>query len=68
MDECEKIGRSIREAREKQGLSQDKFALMIGMDQTYLSRIEQGKRNPTIKMLAKIARGLGVDVRDLIDF
>lgn len=41
---------------------------MVGVDQTYLSRLEKGRGNPTIRSLAKIAQGLGLEVRDLIDF
>lgn len=54
--------------REGQDLSQEKLAKMIGMDPTYLSRVEQGKRNPTVKLLAKIAHGLGVELKELFDF
>ena len=41
---------------------------MVGMDPTYLSRVEQGKRNPTVKLLTKIACGLGVELKELFDF
>lgn len=54
--------------REAQGISQSRFAAMVGVDQTYLSRLEQGRGNPTIRTLAKIAKGLGLEVRDLVDF
>ncbi|MBC2888286.1 helix-turn-helix domain-containing protein [Gordonibacter massiliensis (ex Traore et al. 2017)] len=67
-DECRKVGGRIRAMREGQDLSQEKLAKMIGMDPTYLSRVEQGKRNPTVKLLAKIAHGLGVELKELFDF
>ena len=38
-----KFGQRIRELRQKTGLSQEKFALMIGMDRTYFSSVESGK-------------------------
>ena len=66
--ECRKVGGRIRTLREGQDLSQEKLAKMVGMDPTYLSRVEQGKRNPTVKLLTKIACGLGVELKELFDF
>ena len=40
-----KLGARVRELREAQGLSQKKFALMIGTGQSYLSDIEAGRIN-----------------------
>lgn len=68
MDICEAIGARVRSEREAQGISQSRFAAMVGVDQTYLSRLEQGRGNPTIRTLAKIAKGLGLEVGDLVDF
>ena len=50
-----KFGQRIRELRQKTGLSQEKFALMIGMDRTYFSSVESGKRNISlfVKKLTK---------------
>ena len=39
------FGRRVRELRQQTGLSQEKFALTIGMDRTYYSSVESGKRN-----------------------
>ena len=41
----EKVGNRIRELRNETGLSQEKFALKIGMDRTYFASVELGKRN-----------------------
>nr|WP_270298383.1 helix-turn-helix transcriptional regulator [Eggerthella sinensis] len=41
---------------------------MIGTNQTYLWRIEKGTTNVGIDLLYRIAKGLDVRVRDLIDF
>ena len=69
MDEINgKLGQKIRELRESQNLTQEKLGDMIGISQDYLSRIEQGKKNPTVNLLYKIAGGLGVQVCDLIEF
>lgn len=48
-----KFGQRIRELRQKTGLSQEKFALMIGMDRTYFSSVESGKRNISLLNIKK---------------
>ena len=63
-----KLGKTIRELRTSQGISQRRFALMVGTNQTYLWRIEKGTTNVGIDLLYRIARALDVRVRDLIDF
>ncbi|WP_417143086.1 helix-turn-helix domain-containing protein [Raoultibacter massiliensis] len=63
--ELKKLGRRIAELRDAEGLSQRKFALMIGMDNSYLSAIEAGERNPKFSTLARIAYALNKTVQDL---
>ncbi len=57
----EKVAQRIKELRRKTGLSQEKFALKINMDRTYLSSVESGKRNISIKNLEKIVKGLEIN-------
>lgn len=52
--------------RTRTGLSQEKFALIIGMDRTYFASVELGKRNIAIVNLEKIANGLSVPLSDLL--
>ena len=61
------LGRRIRELRNITGLSQEKFALKIGMDRTYFASIESGKRNVAIRNIKKIADGLGVTLSELFE-
>ena len=63
-----KLGKNIRELRTSQGISQRRFALMVGTNQTYLWRIEKDTTNVGIDLVYRIARALDVRVRDLIDF
>ena len=63
----ERIGLRIRELRQRTGLSQEKFALKIGMDRTYFASVELGKRNIAIINLEKIAKGLGVTLSELFE-
>ncbi len=59
------LGNRIRELRQQTGLSQEKFALKIGMDRTYFASVELGKRNIAIINLEKIANGLDVTLSEL---
>ena len=59
------FGNRIRELRIKTGLSQEKFALKIGMDRTYYASVESGKRNIALINIQKIADGLGVSLSKL---
>ena len=58
------LGKRIQELRKQTGLSQEKFALKIGMDRTYFASVEAGKRNVAIRNIKKIADGLGVTLSD----
>lgn len=59
------LGKRIREFRKSIGLSQEKFALKIGMDRTYFASVEAGKRNISIVNIKKIADGLEISLSDL---
>lgn len=62
------LGLRIKNLRlENTGLSQEKFALKIEMDRTYLASVEAGKRNISINNLKKIADGLGVSLCQLFE-
>ena len=61
------LGERIRILRNKTGLSQEKFALKIGMDRTYFASVETGKRNVAIRNIKKIADGLGVSLSELFE-
>lgn len=61
----EQLGQRIKELRNVTGLSQERFALQIGMDRTYFASVEAGRRNISICNIKKIADGLGVSLSDL---
>jgi transcriptional regulator with XRE-family HTH domain len=54
------FGQAVRRLREKQGFSQEKFAFEVELDRTYVSGIERGVRNPTVKTILRLTRALGV--------
>ena len=63
----EDLGKRIRELRQQTGLSQEKFALKIGMDRTYFASVETGKRNIAILNIKKIADGLSITLSELFE-
>ena len=60
------LGATIQHHRQQQGLSQRTLAAHTGLSHTYISQIEQGKRNPTILSLRSIADALHISLSLLI--
>jgi len=52
------VAKTVRRARKAADWSQEDLALEAGVDRTYISQVERGKRNVTIVVLSKIARAL----------
>lgn len=61
-----RLASNLRRMREQLGWSQETLAEHADLHRTYVSGLERGKRNPTIGVLEKIARALGVGVSDLV--
>jgi transcriptional regulator with XRE-family HTH domain len=59
------LGKRIAYLRKERHLSQLQLALQAGVAKSYLSDLERGQRNPTFKVLQKIAMGLGVTLEEL---
>lgn len=61
-----RFGERLRALRESRGISQEAFAHMAGLDRTYISGIERGKRNLAIRNIEKIAQAFDVSISDLM--
>lgn len=59
------LGESIRTCRKNAGLSQEKLAEKADLHHNFVGELERGEKAATIDSLIKIARALGVKVRDL---
>jgi transcriptional regulator with XRE-family HTH domain len=57
-DICRIAGRNVKAARLLVNLNQEELADEAGIDRTYVSGVERGVRNPSIKVLAKLAKAL----------
>ena len=60
------FGLKVQQLRKNTGLSQEKFALSIDMDRTYLASVEAGKRNISLNNIEKIANGFNLTVSELL--
>lgn len=63
----EKIGQRILALRKAQNLSQEALAHKSEVDRTYMTGVETGKRNVTVKVLEKIIKGLETDFGRFFD-
>jgi transcriptional regulator with XRE-family HTH domain len=64
---AKRLGTCVRELRLAAGLTQVEFAERCGFYQTYLSRVETGRANPSLNALEVLANGLGMSVFDLFE-
>lgn len=60
-----KFGKRVREMRRSVGWSQDELAFELEIDRSYVSSLERGERNPTLKTIVKISKTFDVTVSDL---
>jgi len=63
---AERFGALVRSLRVERGLSQEGFALRVGLHRTYMGDIERGEKNVTLVTAAKLARGLGFTLAGLL--
>jgi transcriptional regulator with XRE-family HTH domain len=61
-----RLGERIITERKKRNMSQEDLAYDSSVDRTYLARIEEGKANPTVKVLNKIARQFKIKLSELL--
>lgn len=64
---AQRFGRCVRELRLEAGLSQTAFCAESGFHQAYLSRLENGRANPTLYAMEVIASALGLTIYQLWD-
>lgn len=67
MDICKQVGLNVQRLRREKGWSQEDLAFECGLHRTYISGVERGIRNPTVTVIAKIAKTLSVDAGDLLE-
>lgn len=61
MDLVTTLGRNVKDWRKRRGFSQEHLALEAGMKRSYLSDLERGTRNPSVRALGRLAMALDID-------
>ena len=67
MDVKERFGIKIQQLRKLRGMSQEQLAALSGLDRSYISGIEQGKRNASLEVIAKLAKVLEINIKELFE-
>ena len=67
MEICERLSRNLRRLRHEKGWSQEELADRAELHRTYVSDLERVARNPTITVIAKLAKAFGVKAGQLLD-
>lgn len=58
------VAETLRELRQKKGVSQEKLAEAIDSHQVYISEIENSKKIPSLSVIYKIARFFNLSLSD----
>lgn len=66
MDVVQLLGVNVRHHRKLKGMSQEQLALEAGMERSYVSDLERGTRNPSVRALGRLAEALGVQPHMLL--
>ena len=66
MNESEKLGKNLKRIRTAKGISQGEISRILEVDKSFVSNIENGKTNPTLATIAKIAKAIRVSVGELM--
>jgi len=67
MDVVQLLGANVRRHRKLRGMSQEELSLEAGMKRSYVSDLERGTRNPSVRALGRLADALGVRPAALLE-
>jgi len=65
-NESTKLGLNLRKIRTKKAISQGDIARELGVSRGFVSTIENGKTNPTLSTISKLAKALGISTNELL--
>jgi len=66
MTPAQQFGANVARTREKRGLSQSQLARKVEVVDTYISRIETGRAQPSFRLILAIAHQLGITAAELL--
>lgn len=67
MDVVELLGANVRRYRKLKGMTQEQLGLEAGMERSYVSDLERGTRNPSVRALGRLAEALGIEPYALLE-
>ncbi len=65
-DEAVKLGKNLKRIRIEKGISQVDIARSLKVSRGFISNIENGKTNPTLATITKLADAVGVSINELL--
>ena len=66
-DICVRLGKRIRTLRKAKGWNQDDLAQHMGLGRTYISNVERGRKNPSLRTLEILAVGFKMSLIQFLD-
>ena len=64
--ESARLGKNLKQIRTQKGMTQGDIVRALGVSRSFVSNIENGKTNPTLSTIKRIADALGVSVDQLL--
>ena len=65
-NESKKLGKNLKNIRTKKAISQGDIARSLDVSRGFISNIENGKTNPTLETIARLAKAVGVSTKELL--
>jgi transcriptional regulator with XRE-family HTH domain len=65
-DEAEKLGNNLKRIRTEKDISQGDIARSLGVGRGFVSNVENGKTNPTLGTITRLANAIGVSTDELL--
>lgn len=62
------VGKRVKQLRNEREISQEELANLAGLDRTYITSVECGKRNISIVNIEKLANALHVSLKEFFSF
>lgn len=66
MDAVVLLGLNVRKFRKLRGMTQEQLGLDTEMERSYVSDLERGTRNPSVRAVERLAKALGVELHQLL--
>lgn len=60
------LGDELRKARTKAGMTQEALSFASGVDRTYISELENGRKSPTVEVLMRLCDAMGARASQLL--